>query len=408
MIDPETAEFCNSATLKLSDYDISAETGFIPAHPPLERLPGESFAPWENLMLQLPELNRTRRLRAEVDKLPETDFSHATLKSEEEWRRACVLLSFIGQSYVWGEGQKNLVDVVPKKIAVPWCRVSDHLGLCPVGCYASTVLYNFRLKNPATVKEWDFGNIAATSLFTGTEDESGFYMSFVLIELAAAPGLRAIARIFDLIHSSRHERDDCHSAVQSCLHTIKYCLREIRGVVKKMAERCKPVTFYTDIRPFQAGSKGLDALPKGITYEGVDSEPRQYRGANGGQSSVIYAIDIALGTKHYGQGRDFISEMKLYMPEKHRKFLERLAKESPVRDYCKKSGNSSLIASFNSTIEELARFRTDHVILVTRYIVNQSRHGGENPTLTSKGSGGTDFMQMLKKVRNETLKFVIT
>ncbi len=396
--DFETVTTKCSADFCLSDYKISPETGFLPAMPPLRKLPGEYFTAWEEIMSQLPELNETRQLRTEVHKLPKRDFSRSTLKSEEEWQRAYVVLCFIGQSYIWGEGQNGLPDKVPKKLAIPWCQVSDHLNLHPVGCYASTVLYNFHLRDSQAT--WDLENFSSTSLFTGTKDEEGFYVSFLLVELAAAPAIGAIGRVFD---DMAHQRD---AAVQSCLHAIQQSLRKIRAEVKEMAGRCKPATFYTDIRPFQAGSKGLDALPNGIIYEGVDIEPRQYRGANAGQSPVIYAIDAALGTKHSGEGQEFIAEMKSYMPREHRQFLEKLTRMPPIREYCSKSGNNDLVATFNSTIEELAKFRTDHVILVTRYIVNQKHHG-VNPTLSARGSGGTDFMQLLKKIRNETLKFVI-
>ncbi len=349
-------------------------------------------------MASLPELNKKKQLRNVVDELPERDFNCSTLETEEEWRRAYVVLCFIGQSYIWGEGQKNLVSKVPKKIAIPWCHVSEHLGLSPVGCYSSTILFNFHLKDPDG--PWDVKNLSATSSFTGTKDEDGFYESFVLVELAAVPALRAIGRVFD---DMANQRD---SAVQSCLQMIKQSLQAMRVVAKQMSEKCKPVTFYTDIRPFQAGSKGLDAFPEGLIYEGVDSKPRQYRGANAGQSSIIYAIDVTLGTQHYGKGKEFLNEMKSYMPRQHREFLEKITQMSPIWEYCKKSGNKDLIASFNATIEELVKFRSDHVILVTRFIVNQREHC-VNPTLATRGSGGTDFMHMLKKIRNETLKFTI-
>lgn len=399
ILDASGAPICGDLVLRLSDYEISPETGFLPATPPLGRLPGEYFAEWEDLMLHLPELNNAKRLRAEVRKLPERDFSFSTLNSEAEWRRAYVMLCFIGQSYVWGEGQNGLVDKVPSKIAIPWCQVSAHLKLNPVGCYASTVLYNFCLQDRRG--PWDFTNFRTPSSFTGTKDEEGFYVSFMLIEILAVPALRAISQVFDDMANGRD------TAVQSCLHAIRQSLHEIRREVQKMTERCEPVVFYTDIRPFQAGSKGLDALPNGIIYEGVDVNPRQYRGANAGQSAIIYAIDISLGTKHCGDGKRFISEMKSYMPDKHREFLERLTEMPPIREHCKKTGNTDLIAGFNDTIEELAKFRTDHVILVTRYIVNQKQHGGVNPTLSATGSGGTNFMQLLKKIRNETLEFRI-
>ena len=387
-----------SSPLHLQDYHISPVKGFLPDRPPLTRLPGEYFAPWEDLMARLPELNKTQQLRAEVDRLPERDFNESTLKSEEEWRRAYVVLCFIGQSYIWGEGQKNLVNKVPRKVAVPWCHVSEHLHLNPVGCYASTVLYNFHLIDPEG--PWSAGNLKATSSFTGSSDEDGFYTSFVLVELAAVPAIRAIGRVFD---DMANRRD---ASVKVCLKDIKDSLRVIRGELKQMADRCSPTAFYTDIRPFQAGSKGLDAFPEGLIYEGVDLKPKQYRGANAGQSSIIYAIDVSLGTKHHGKEDEFLTEMKTYMPHKHQEFLGKLADMTPVRDYCKASGNADLIASFNETVEELAQFRTDHVILVTRFIVNQRQHS-INPALNTKGSGGTDFMQLLKKIRNETLKMMV-
>ena len=389
------AENKNTDTISLTDYHISHETGFLPPAAPLTRLPGDYFAPWEDVIAQLPQLNKMKQLRAEVDKLPERDFSPATLKSEEEWRRAYTMLCMLGQSYIWGEGQKGLINKVPKKLAIPWCRVSDHLCMNPVGCYASTTIFNFRLHDPEG--PWNSENLCINSTFTGTKDESGFCVTFLMIELAAVPALKAIEQVFD---DMAHCRD---AAVKNCLQIIKMSVQNIRQEMGKMIERCKPNTFYVDMRPFYAGSKGLDALPQGIVYEGVDTKPRQYGGANAGQSSVIYALDIALGARNHGYGNDFINAMKSYMPQKHREFLEELEKLPSIRDYCKVSGNQELVALFNDTIEELGRFRTEHVIIVTRYIVNQREHS-VNPTLDKKGSGGSNFMKLLKKVRNETLE----
>jgi len=388
----------HSAEIYLPDFQISPETGFMPATPPLSRLPAHYFAPWEDLAGQLPQLIQSKQLRAEVDKLPELDFNSETLQSEEEWRRAYTLLCFIGQSYIWMDGQKGIIDKVPRKIAVPWCEVSKHLDMKPVGCYASTTLYNYALRDPSG--PWAAENLYATNTFTGTKDESGFYMTFILIELAAVPALRAIEQVY------RDMSNYCNDGVQQCLQTMQKSLYNMRRNMKLMFEQCDPVTFYVHIRPFQAGSKGFDVFPNGICYEGVDSLFHQYHGANAGQSSVIYAIDTTLGTRHYGDGKNYMDSMKLYMPQKHREFLQRLREMPSIRDYCVDSGNAELIASFNNTAKELREFRTDHFILVTRYIVNQKKHS-VNPTLENKGSGGTDFMKLLKKIRNETTEVII-
>ena len=394
----DVATAAGEATLCLSEYEISPETGFVPASPPLTRLPGEHFGPWEALISRLPELNRTKQLRAEVEKLPEREFSHLTLHSEAEWRRAYALLTFIGQSYIWGEGQQGLVDRVPSKLAKPWCTVSDHLHLKPVVCYASTVLYNFSLTNP--LGPWDAENLAAVNTFTGTVDEDWFYVVPILIEVAAVPALRAIERVFvDLQYDRKAD-------VGTCLEVVRDSLKAMRSELARMFEKCSPVTFFTKIRPFQAGSKGLDVLPEGITFEGVDTEPRCYNGASAAQSSIIHVFDIFLGAVHSGSERDFLEAMRSHMPRGHAEFLKKLGEMPPIRDYCICSRDHDLITRYNSAVEEFGEFRSDHVILVTRYIVNQQKHS-VNSSLDNKGSGGTDFMKFLKKVRDETINLKI-
>lgn len=388
----------NSCSLHLSDYQISLETGYLPARPPLTRLPGEYFAEWEDLISLLPELNRTKQLRTAVHKLPERDFSHLTLKSEEEWKRAYVLLTFIGQSYIWGEGEKGLVDRVPKVIAKPWYAVSDHLCVKPVVCYATTVLYNFSLKDRAGL--WAGENFTITNTFTGTDDETWFYIVPLLVEMAAVPALGAIERVFEDMRCCRN------ADVRTCLRVVQESLERMRKEFARMYEKCKPITFYTDIRPFQAGSKGLEVLPDGIIFEGVDSKPRRYSGASAAQSSIVHTFDIFLGAVHSGSERDFLEAMRSHMPKKHADFLEKLGEMPSVRTYCVDSKSSDLVASYNSAVEEFARFRSEHMIMVTRYIVNQQPHS-VNPSLDAKGSGGTDFMRFLKKVRDETAVLMI-
>ena len=370
----------------------------MPEKPPLARLSGDYFAPWEDLVQHLPELNKTKTLRSEVDELPELDFSHSTLKSEEEWRRAYCLLSFIGQSYIWGEGQKGLVNKVPPKIAIPWYKVSSHLQMKPVISYATTTLFNYFLRDPQAPRNSD--NLSAITTFTGTEDESWFYVVPLLIEMAAAPALEAIGRVYaDMARGKK-------AAVRTCLLTVEQSLQNMQRELKRMPEKCRPIIFYVDIRPFQAGSKGLDAFPEGIIFEGVDPQPCQYHGASAGQSSSIHAFDIFFGIKHSGSEEEFLQAMRSYMPEKHRNFLRLLGEMPSIRDFCMKSGNTDLVVGFNSAIKEFVRFRSDHLIIVTRYIVNQQHHS-INPTLDTKGSGGTHFMRFLKNVRNLTSELLI-
>ena len=387
-----------SIDFSLEEFEISPETGFVPATPPLKSLPGDYFSPWESLMVKLPDRIKNKQLRNDVEQLPELEFNSNTLQTENEWKRAYIVLCFIGQAYIWTNGQEGLVNKLPKKIAVPWCAVSDHLRLKPVISYAATAPYNYSLRDPQKPISGD--NICANNTFTGTEDESWFYMVAVAIELAAVPSLCAIEHVFEDMLSGNV------FSVQQCLQTMQVSLCSMTKELNKMFDRCDPLVFYLGIRPFQAGSKGLDAFPEGIVYEGVTPIPKQFHGASAGQTPTIHTFDIFLGASHSGSDKEFLEVMRQYMPRNHRLFLEKLQTMPSVRDYCEKSGNADLIKSYNSAVQELAEFRTAHVVIVTRYIVNQQSHS-VNPTLDKKGSGGTEFMRFLKNVRDNTLKLCI-
>ena len=382
------------AHLRLSDFDISEKTGFVPEVPPISRLDDEIFSRWEEIMDQLPTLIKSGKLREQIDLLPEVDFSERTLNSEQEWRRAYLVLTFLSQGYIWMEGEKGLVNKIPQKLAIPWCTVAEHVTIQPVITYACTVHCNYELVDPKGPVGGN--NLRAIATFTGTDDESWFYIAAIFVETAAVPGLKAMERIFNAMAVDDHE------SIAKDLVIVAECLDKMRVGLNRMYERCDPKVFYLDVRPFQAGSKGLEAFPDGIVYEGVDPPLRQYHGASAAQNSAIHAYDIFLGAQHTGDDLEFLQAMRHYMPSKHRQFLELLSRQPSVRDYAIHSGNQELIKSYNQAVDAFGEFRSDHVVLVTRYIVLQKKHS-VNASLEEKGTGGTPFMTFLKQVRDDTV-----
>lgn len=85
----------------LEDYGIDPQHGFLPPSPPLTSLPDPYYAKWESVLANLHALILSRRLRSAVDQLPV--LSTAFLRSEAEWQRACVVLSFLLHGYIWGD-----------------------------------------------------------------------------------------------------------------------------------------------------------------------------------------------------------------------------------------------------------------------------------------------------------------
>ncbi|EGO57265.1 hypothetical protein NEUTE1DRAFT_42344 [Neurospora tetrasperma FGSC 2508] len=91
----------------LTKYDVTTN-GFLPEGPPLEVLPDEYYAPWEDLIRRLPETLDAGTFRAEVDRLPVLQTER--LMKEEEWRRAYVVLCFFAHGYIWGGSRPSEVS----------------------------------------------------------------------------------------------------------------------------------------------------------------------------------------------------------------------------------------------------------------------------------------------------------
>lgn len=96
--------------IKLEDYAVSFKNGFLPSESPLSVLPNAYYQPWETVVNKLPELLRTYELRQEVDKIPVLSTIH--LQTEQEWKRAYVVLCFLTHGYIWG-GEK------PSEVSLP-------------------------------------------------------------------------------------------------------------------------------------------------------------------------------------------------------------------------------------------------------------------------------------------------
>lgn len=94
----------------LSDFDISSVNGFLPAEPPLERLPDPYYNKWEAIVANLQALLLSKRLRGVVERLPV--LSTGKLEHVAEWRRAYMLLAFMTHAYIWGGDRPQEVGLV--------------------------------------------------------------------------------------------------------------------------------------------------------------------------------------------------------------------------------------------------------------------------------------------------------
>ncbi|KAI8081672.1 Indoleamine 2,3-dioxygenase [Halteromyces radiatus] len=300
----------------LEEYDISPVTGFLPPEPPLRRLDNPYFLPWETMMDDFNGLLLAGKLREKILKMPLLDYKY--LNTIQEYRRAFLILCMLSHSYIWGK-HEEASETLPANLAVPWTGIAEELGLCPVVCHAAVVLWNYRLLDSEGPIE--LANLTTLATYSGSLDESWFYLITTAIESA---GSKCPAAILSCVN---HVCDGNYEGLRSDLTTIHAALMDINVVLHRMFEKCDPYVFYWKIRPYLAGWENMAeaGLPLGVIYEGVDSlwsaetdeygdishlteeerllrQYRRYAGGSAAQSSLIAAFDVAFGVQHHPVG----------------------------------------------------------------------------------------------------------
>ncbi|KAK2595672.1 hypothetical protein QQS21_006645 [Conoideocrella luteorostrata] len=404
-----------SIQLSLGKYAVT-QNAFLPATSPPTSLSDPYYKPWELIAQHLPALIDSNRIRDSVRQLPL--LSTDRLQSEAEWRRAYVILAFMTHAYVWGGDTPE--QILPPQITVPFLRVSSHLEVPPVLTYAGANLWNFSCSGD------DFSNIDELTLpisFTGTESESWFLLLSVAMEAKAAGILQVMAAALEAVKTRDYE------VITSALGQLRCCIDGVAALLERMYERCDPMVFYHQMRPFLAGSMNMEAagLPNGVFYDEGRGKGRwrQYRGGSNGQSSLIQFFDVVLGVEHHTHGspgqKSFHAEVRDYMPGPHRRFLVQVARMGSIRELALVEPTTEeqhrLRDAYTAATEALSEFRNKHIKIVTRYIILPSKKpwagSSSRQNLASSssartaeqglmGTGGTQLIPFLRTSRDET------
>ncbi|XP_032234466.2 indoleamine 2,3-dioxygenase 2 isoform X2 [Nematostella vectensis] len=378
----------------LEDYEVSPTRGFIQDEDPLQQLP-EYFSPWEEVCERLPEMWKDETTRHWIEQLPLLD--HNKLTSAREWWRANLVLVLMSHSYVWCEGETNPKKVLPKSVAVPLVGVSEHLGMPPILTHYCYAIYNWRvidISRPLTLD-----NIKPINTFTGTPSEDGFITVAVQVEMEFGKSVTSLIASQKAVLS-----DDCQ-LLRKELFSVQQMISRLTNALLKIHDVCKPRDFYCFIRVFLNGWQSTSALPEGLIYEGVSSTPRQYPGGSAAESTVFQVLDAFLGIRHHSPSRtSFLKLMRKHMPPKHNEFITAVENGPSVRHYVENSKDQRLHEQYNACVTALQEYRNAHLSIVTKYIIIQANKDPENPNrrLANKGTGGSDLVKFLQRVRDET------
>ena len=349
----------------------------------------------ESIAKEIPKLLLTGSLQQTIKHMNPGDLSiDHVLEDSHNLNLAMNYLSFLSHAYMWGDQEPN--ELLPRVLAEPWVKAAKALERPPILSYASYCLENWYRVNPDEAISLE--NVALITNFLGGVDEDWFVTIHVCIEDAAREAISAAQMISHLNTSSDQTN------LVTGLSAIRDSMNRVNQIFKRMPEKCDPYIYYHRVRPFIFGTKDNPDLPNGLIYEGeFNEEPQFFRGETGAQSSIIPSLDGALQIEHTNDNlRHYLNEMRDYMPKPHRDFITELENTSQVRDLIKDSLDCSNI--YNACLEEIRAFRALHLEYAGTYIHKQSQI--ENPFgrggSTITGTGGTPFMNYLKKHRDET------
>ncbi len=382
-----------STPAKIADYGITEEFGYLPAHDPAQSLSAGNEE-WDQFGKDLPKLLMGTNFRKRVQALPK--FNIDKLNGEAEIQRAMLVLSYIGQAYQWSDNEA--ATVMPQVLAKPWYEVGKLVGRPPILSYQSYASDNWRRFDQAGPIEC--GNIGLLQCFLGGQDEEWFILIHIDIEKKAGKALKAIEEAQAAVVAQDAEK------VEAALIKMRAALTAMYEVLGRMPERCDPYIYFHRVRPYIFGWRNNPSLPDGVVYEGVDEYKgvgQKFRGETGAQSAIIPAMDGVLGIEHEkDELREYLMEMRTYMPPKHVAFIEAVEAGPSVRNFVTTIKKSSLTQVFNDCIELVANFRAMHLQYAGTYIHAQAQATPGNPSAV--GTGGTPFMIYLRKHRDETKK----
>ncbi|KAI2661325.1 Indoleamine 2,3-dioxygenase 2 [Labeo rohita] len=363
------------------------------------------YKPWMDIARNVPELISSHSLRLRIHDMPLLE-THL-LQTHRELRLAHLALCIMTSGYVWQEGDKETVKVLPRSLSVPFCEVSQRLGLPPILINADTVLANWKKRDPD-------GNLDLLLTLPGGESVRGFFLVTLLVEFSAVPGLKSIIDVINGVH------DNDVAVVIKALDVVSQALDSMKQALKLMHEYVDPSIFYGIMRIYLSGWKDNPLMPEGLVYEGVQEKPMEFSGNSAAQSSLLHSFDELLGVQHEGSSGAFLTRMRDYMPPSHKQFIEHISSRLSLRSFVLQQADEHLTQSFEQCVARLVEFRNLHINIVTRYITIPASRAkqlcAKNQDLTEeldeirkaptaleeKGTGGSGIMTFLKTVRDET------
>lgn len=354
-------------------WHVDNETGFLFSNT-LQHLsesdtepPFDTITTLEQIAQDLPKITP-----AQLADMPTYDFSQLPDDATNLLERLWLMYGYFTNKYLFGGNYTT----VPASIATPFMQLTSMVQRPLILSYVGMVLTNWRKHNNEPVTPY---NVDVSLKLTNLPDEAGFFRVHIAIEAQAGAIIEALRAAKQAI------ADEDDNAVLETLRTVRAGLVQITSTFHEMPNVCDSDVYFHKVRPYLFGYNN-------IIFEGVSSQPLTLRGGSGAQSSVIPAILGGMGVSHAQTAlTSYLNEIRSYMPREHRNLIDEMH-TIPLRRYC--AERPPLRDAYNNALRQLTTFRRAHLYYARTYIFEKS--------LSTTGTGGTDYLSFLGKLIDET------
>ena len=356
-----------------------AKRGFLPQQDPLTVFPpGSPYSILDVVGRDLPSLLQDKKFRHYAKTLKIPPWQHLSTNTTLPGLRLYYLrLGFLASAYINQVGQESC-KILPANIAVPLANVCKILKRPPILSYDGYALYNWRRFQQDQPIE--LGNIDTLQNFVHLYDEHWFILVHVEIEAIAADILAAIERIYTALNN------ESEPDITNNLWQINTAIERQVNVLKRIPEKMDPELYFKTFRPYIR-------FFENVVFEGVDQRTINFRGETGAQSSVIPVLVALLKIPHQSSVlTEHLQDMRNYMPERHRRYLEQVSAMSNIRKMADR-------VAFNAILDNLIEFRKVHFSWAIEYIHKYVKD--------ARGTGGTPYIKWLQQLIQETETYKI-
>jgi indoleamine 2,3-dioxygenase len=133
---------------------------------------------------------------------------------------------------------------------------------------------------------------------------------------------------------------------------------------------------YLKLRTFIMGIKNQPMFPAGVVYEGVDAEPKHYRGESGANDSIIPTCDNLFQLEFPRNPlTEILEDFRSYRPIDHNRFLASVAERARATDFrAAATSTPDLAVWYLANVDLVREFRQRHWNFTKEYIIKHSSH----------------------------------